>query len=91
MKCNSGHSDNQKWPVCNDCLKGKQERIERCGFCGRFFRGKEYLLDEEISKLKRDKDVNFFVLYDYNDKQIELGYCPEANAEAQYEQQSDYV
>ncbi|MEK6879273.1 MAG: hypothetical protein AABY22_06665 [Nanoarchaeota archaeon] len=58
-------------------------KIERCGFCGRFFRGVEYVSDEELDTLKRDKDVNFFVLYDHDGKKIELGYCPEAYAEEQ--------
>ena len=68
-----------------------ENQIECCGFCGRFFRGKEYLSDSELATLKRDKDVNFFVLYDHDGKQIELGYCPEVNAEAQYEQLIGYL
>lgn len=45
----------------------------------------------ECDKLKQDGDKDFLQPYNYQDKKIELGYCPEANAEAQYEQQSDYI
>ena len=45
-------------------------KIERCGFCGRFFRGAEYLSAEELNKTK--EEVLNKVLH---------GYCPNAEGE----------
>ncbi len=44
--------------------------IERCGFCGSFFRGLEYLLAEELNKTSEE------VL-----NKASLGYCPNAERE----------
>lgn len=49
-------------------------KLERCGYCGSFFRGKEYIFAEELSKIsKQDLD------------EAPLGYCSNAQAE-HYEQ-----
>lgn len=48
----------------------KQSKLERCGFCGRYFIEDKYLSEEEIKT--------------YTNKELEeapLGYCPEANYE----------
>ena len=64
-------------------------KIEQCGFCGRFFRGTEFVTDTELDTLKREIDKGLIKLYDEEGKKIDLGYCPEANAEAQWEGQND--
>ena len=50
------------------------DKLERCGFCGVYFRGSENLTDEEIKKLS-EKELN----------EAPLGYCSNANQE-NYEQ-----
>lgn len=52
-------------------------KIERCGFCGRFFQGKNYLTSEELNKMNQD-ELN----------KAPIGYCPEANYESE---QEDYL
>ena len=47
-------------------------KLERCGFCGMFFRGVEYVPDEELDNIEKEVLNN-----------IPLGYCPNANNEAQ--------
>jgi hypothetical protein len=47
--------------------------VEQCGFCGRYFRGLEYLTEEEL----RD----YFSCDDY--EKPKLGYCPNAIREAE--------
>ena len=46
------------------------DKLERCGFCGVYFRGSENLTDEEIKKLS-EKELN----------EAPLGYCSNANQE----------
>jgi hypothetical protein len=47
-----------------------ENKLERCGFCGRWFRGNKYLTLEEI-KETTDKKLN----------NAPLGFCPEAGYE----------
>ena len=49
-----------------------KEDIIRCGFCGRYVRGLEYVPDDELDKI--DKEIL---------AKTPLGYCPNANGEAQ--------
>jgi hypothetical protein len=46
--------------------------LERCGYCGRYFRGKDFLSAEELIKTSTD---------DLGD--APMGYCPDAGYEAQ--------
>lgn len=48
----------------------KGERIERCGYCGQFFRENEYLTTDELNKTKQE-------ILD----SAPLGYCPNAQQE----------
>ena len=50
----------------------KEIKLERCGFCGMYFRGVEYVPDEELDNM--DKGIL--------DK-TPLGYCPNANYESE--------
>jgi hypothetical protein len=50
----------------------KQERLQRCGFCGNYFRGIRELSEEEVDKLTEDELKN-----------IPIGYCPNASNEAE--------
>jgi hypothetical protein len=47
-------------------------KLERCGFCGRYFIGNELLTDEEVKKLHPESIKN-----------APMGYCPNAQGEAQ--------
>jgi hypothetical protein len=47
-----------------------EKKIEMCGFCGRYFRGNEYLTTEELNKISKEELDN-----------APLGYCPEAQQE----------
>ena len=47
-------------------------KLERCGFCGRYFIGNELLTDEEVEKLHPESIKN-----------APMGYCPNAQGEAQ--------
>jgi len=51
-------------------------KVERCGFCGRYFKDKEFLNEEEVS---------FYEHYKIN---VSLGYCPDAQME-DYQQNSE--
>jgi hypothetical protein len=46
------------------------DKIERCGFCGRYFIGNE-IIPEEIMSILTEKQLNI----------IPLGYCPDAHYE----------
>ena len=48
-------------------------KVEQCGFCGRYFRGLEYLSPEEVNDYFRDDDY----------EKPPLGYCPNAQQENQ--------
>lgn len=50
-------------------------KLERCGFCGSYFRGDKHLKVEELNKTSQ-KDLD----------EAPLGYCPDAQAE--YEEQN---
>ena len=43
--------------------------VQRCGFCGRYFKGTEFLNEEEAS---------FYIYYNID---VPLGYCPDAQIE----------
>jgi hypothetical protein len=47
-----------------------ETKIERCGFCGRYFRGTEYLEEQEA-----------YAKADFEHQITPLGYCPEAEME----------
>lgn len=57
-----------------------KDKIERCGFCGNFFRGNDYIDDQEIANLPED-----FI------SSIPLGYCPNANVESGADKEVRYV
>jgi hypothetical protein len=46
-------------------------KLERCGYCGAFFRGSDYLTPEEVNGLEPQERVS-----------TPLGYCPNAQAES---------
>lgn len=46
------------------------EKLERCGFCGSFFRGVEYLTEDEVKSISEEEL-----------SKVSLGYCPNANYE----------
>lgn len=48
----------------------KEEKLERCGFCGSYFKGLEYLTADELKAIPQEE----------LDK-VELGYCPNAGYE----------
>ena len=49
----------------------EQKKLERCGFCGQFFIGLEYLTVDELNSTPKERlDA------------APLGYCPNAEAEA---------
>lgn len=50
--------------------KEKETIMERCGFCGRYFIGNEYVPEEELKKYTTEQLNN-----------APLGYCPEAKQE----------
>lgn len=54
----------------------KQQKLERCGFCGSYFRGNEYVDADELNKLTK-KELN----------NAPMGYCPNANYEAEQDQE----
>ena len=54
-----------------------KDKIERCGFCGSYFRGNKYLTTDELNKLtKEEKEMKA------------LGYCPNADQEDQQQNPS---
>jgi hypothetical protein len=57
-----------------------KDNTERCGFCGRFFNGINFLTLEEI-KEATDRELN----------NCPLGYCPDAGAESHEEEEARYV
>ena len=50
-----------------------ERKIERCGFCGSYFKGLEYLTADELKAIPQAE----------LDK-VELGYCPNAQAEENF-------
>jgi len=48
----------------------KETKMERCGFCGRYFVGVEYIPEEELKNYTVEQLNN-----------APLGYCPEAHYE----------
>lgn len=63
---------------CTDCMPTKKglEEVRRCGFCGRYFRGVDYLSDDEVNAVLHTADV-------LNGEEVPLGYCPEALRECE--------
>ena len=61
----------------------EQERanqpIEQCGFCGRFFRGLEFIDIEELKTIDQN-ELN----------KASMGYCPDAPIEAGYNQEDEH-
>ena len=58
----------------------KMKKLERCGFCGSFFRGIDYLTTEEVEAIDAEKlDA------------VPLGYCPNAQEEHYKQNPEDYL
>lgn len=56
------------------------EKLERCGYCGRYFKGKDYITLEEI------KDISPIAL-----DTAPAGYCPEAQGETGEAEERRYI
>lgn len=58
---------------CPECMPQKRgsEDVQRCGFCGRYFLGLNYLSEDEVKTLL------------HYGEEIPLGYCPNAIREAE--------
>jgi hypothetical protein len=57
-----------------------KEKLERCGFCGRYFIGERYLTSEELDKISQEE----------LDK-TSLGYCPNARQEDYEQNPENYI
>ena len=57
----------------------REKNLERCGFCGQFFIGLEYLTVDELNSTPKEKlDA------------APLGYCPNAQAESDEQEPQRY-
>lgn len=61
-------------------MKVIKDKLERCGFCGSYFRGVTIIPQEGVEKLT-EKEL----------KEAPLGYCPNAYYEAEDDEQRHYV
>jgi len=57
------------------------KKLERCGFCGRYFRGLHYLSQEELEKEPKNISI----------ESIKLGYCPNAQQEHQEQDPQEFI
>lgn len=56
------------------------EKLKRCGLCGRYFRGDNFLSTEELKNITKEEIEN-----------APLDYCPDAHDEQQEKEPQRYV